>query len=136
MNLKLQNYRLTLTAFQVWLSGESHQNEPYIWEVITWSIFDLSRAPLEAKFMYWLSSFQLSLGFTQLFSKIGLPLWCQPHYQIVVAHLGFGIWQLESKTNYLLSIFLNFESQCILHKEFCKRAAKITFKIEFFNVLN
>ena len=40
-----------LTAFQVQLSGEGQQKEPYIREVITWSIFNLLR-PLETKFMY------------------------------------------------------------------------------------
>ena len=52
-----------LTALlEVWLSGESHQKEPYIREVITWQ-FSISWAPVEALCMYLLSSFQLALYF-------------------------------------------------------------------------
>ena len=60
-----------LTAFQSMALWGGPPKEPYIGEVITW----LS-APFEAKFMYWLSSFHLSSGFLQLFSKTWLSrLW-------------------------------------------------------------
>ena len=59
-----------------------------------------------------------------------------PTINMLSAQLGFGIRQLASKTNYFHLSFLNFESQCILHKKFCKRAGKMTFKIEICNVIN
>ena len=120
-----------LTALQVWPSVEGHQKRSYIGEVITWSIFHLSH-PLEAVCMYLLSCFQLALWFICV--QI-LYLFCSrpPNRttHLALAELGFGIWQLASKTNSLPVFSLKFKSWIDLHSKFCKRAGKMTFKIEF-----
>lgn len=56
--------------------------------ITAWSIVHLS-CPLGAMFMYWLSSFQLSVEFLRLFSKIYLLCLCQTPLLICYSPINF-----------------------------------------------
>ena len=97
-----------LTAFRVWLSGESHLKG-----VLYWGGYNLVNFPSLAPPLRLCVCTYLAL------SNWRFGLWVQIHYlfcarppnptiNMLLAQLGIGIWQLACETNYLPVFVLNF----------------------------